>query len=128
MERETPRSIKIGSAIILAIVIAMAGLAALGDVVSFQQVWNNEATNATAWIPTNSGNEAQVTIAGVGGFDGTVTVYTCPAKDVDSCVAVVTKVSPTTATTYVGTSSALLYLTITGRTVGTTDVYVVLKG
>ena len=112
---------------LVAIVALLATFAVGAEVVSFSQVWDNQPTNATIFVPTPSGNEAQVTIIGNSTPDGTVTVYTCPNRSTAGCVAVATYATPTTAKTYFGTSSPQLYVTLTGNTTGSVDVLLVLK-
>lgn len=111
-------------------VIFLAMLLTLGanaEVVSFTPVFVNQATNSTAWVTTSPASESQVSILGTGNPDGTVTVYACPIKDVNTCVAVITKLTPTTVDTRIGTSPAFLYITLTGNTVGNVSVWVIGK-
>lgn len=100
---------------------------ARAEVVSATRVWTAQATNTTVFVPTPGGTEAQVTVIGNSSPDGTVTISTCPNRDTDGCVVVATYATPSAAKTYAGTSSAQLYITLTGNTTGNVDLYVVLK-
>lgn len=112
---------------LVAIVALLATFAASAEVISFTPVFAAQATNSTAWVVTSPGSESHVTILGTSTPDGTVTVYSCPVRDTTTCVAVVTKHTPTVADTRIGTSAAFLYITLTGNTTGTVSVWVVNK-
>lgn len=111
-------------ALALALLVAFAAPA---EVVSFSQLWDNQATNTTTFFPISGGDELQVTVIGNSTPDGTVTIYTCPQRVVASCVVVSTYATPTTAKTFVGTSQPFVYVTLTGNTTGNVDLLVVLK-
>ena len=103
---------------------------ASAQIVSISQPWDDVGTNTTTWIQTSQGMEAQVTIDPNGVQDGTVTIYVCPSQVVGTCTAVGTVAGlSAVTTTYVGTSSAFLYLTLTGNTpaTGTIDAFVIVK-
>lgn len=112
---------------LVVIVALLATFAASAEVVSFSQLWDNQPTNTTTWFPTSGGTELQVSVIGNSTPDGTVTIYTCPQRVVASCVVVATYATPTTAKTYVGTSTPFVYVTLTGNSTGNVDLLVVLK-
>lgn len=111
-------------------VLWAAAFAANAQIVSISQPWDDVGTNTTTWIQTSQGMEAQVTIDPDGAQDGYVTIYVCPSQVVGTCTAVGTVAAADSATTtYVGTSSAFLYLTLTGNTpaTGAIDAFVIVK-
>jgi hypothetical protein len=104
--------------------------AAKAEVISVNQPWDNIGTNTTTWIPTAQGNELQVTIDPDGVQDGTTNIYVCPKQVVGTCTVVGTVAAASATTvTYAGTSSAFLYLELTGNTpaTGSIDIFVVTK-
>lgn len=115
------------STFVVAFALLLLTLGAHAEVVSSVRLWTAQATNTTTFQPTPSGAEVQVTVVGNSTPDGTVTTYTCPTRATAGCVAVATYATPTTARTYVGTSSPFLYVTLTGNTTGNVDVYVIVK-
>lgn len=117
-------------AIALAASLVLLSGAALAEVWSVTQFWDNVGTNTSTWIPTAHGNELQVTIDPNGVQDGTVTVYTCAKQDSNTCVSVGTVAGlSSTTVTFVGTSTPFLYVTLTGNTpaTGSIDAILVVK-
>lgn len=103
---------------------------ASAQIISLTQPWDNVGTNTATWVQTSQGVEVQVTIDPDGSQDGVVTVYVCPSQTVGTCTSVGTVAAlSSTTTTYVGTSSAFLYLTLTGNTpaTGSIDAFVIVK-
>lgn len=114
-------------ALVVLTLALLATFAASAEVVSFKQLWDNQATNTTTFFATSGGTELQVSVIGNSTPNGTVTIYTCPQQVVASCAVVATYATPTTVKTYVGTSTPFVYVTLTGNSAGNVDLLVVLK-
>jgi hypothetical protein len=116
--------------VVVAMTMLLIASTASAEIVKMSKFWTAVGTNTSTWIQSQSGSEAQVTIKANGVQDGTVTIYTCPAQDATTCMSVGTVAGGvSSATTYAGTSSAFLYVTLTGNTpaTGSIDAYVVIK-
>ena len=111
----------------VALCLALLPFTLNAQVVQSVKVLTAQTANINVWTPTSSGVEAQVNVRGTGLVDGTVTLYVCPERDTNTCVIVATHPTPTTAKTYVGTSSAFLYTTLSANTAGTVDVVLTVK-
>lgn len=110
--------------------LALAGQYASAEIISQTKIWSAVGTNTATWVNTSAANEVQVTVKGNGSQDGTVTIYVCPVQTADTCVSVGTYAASTsTASTVIGSSSAFVYVTLTGNTpaTGSIDAYVVAK-
>ena len=114
----------------IALCLAFSVVPAYAEIAKIEKTWVAVGTNRTDWVQTSAGNEAQVTFQPNGVQDGTINLYVCPAQTAATCTKVGTVAAlSSTVTTFTGTSSAFLYLELTGNTpaTGSIDAYVILK-